>query len=470
MQFGLLLWPERLPVDAQNVFWLASGVNTAGLLILGLRWWPILLINAFPPWFCGFATFGMDLLGATSNALEALLAGWVILYLGKFQGRFDSLRAILALVTASLLAPWVNTVVVPTYMCLVGLYPWADYGKALGQWNFSNGAAMLIVTPLILKVLRPNWTLSHGLLERMVVAALTAGFCFAVFTAVWHGAGMNYTFLIFPVVIYTAVRFGLEETTVALGIVLVSIFASLALCAGIVPVTKAPGMIWFLQTFCWVLAATGLLMAALVAERHYAEVAKVEATLEAERAKLATLRYQMNPHFLFNALNSLRSSLPSTEPVARSIVTDLSFYLRSTLDGTEADCVTLREEVQNARNYLAIEQHRFGGRLRAVFHIDSAAEKRSVPVFLLQPLVENAVRHGLEASWKSFVITVSACVKNDHLQIEVANTGKWKTPGTHGGLGLENIRRRLRMLYGPRADLRICLDEELVRIQIEIPV
>ncbi len=470
MQFGLSLWPERLPVDTQNVFWLASGVNTAGLLALGLRWWPILLINAFPPWLCGFAPLGMDLLGATSNALEALLASWMILRLGKFEGRFDSLRSVIALVIASLLAPCVNTFLVPAYMCLVHLYPWADYGKALGQWNFSNGAALLIVTPLIMSVLRPNWTPSYRLLERMVLAVITAGLCFAAFGAVLHGTGMNYAFVIFPVVIYTAVRFGIGETAVVLGIVLLSIFVSLALYAGIVPTPKAPALIWFLQAFSWVLAATALLMAALAAERRHAEVAKIEATLEAERARLAALRYQMNPHFLFNALNSLRSSLPSSEPVARSIVTDLSSYLRSTLDGTETDCVMLREEVQNARDYLTIEQHRVGERLRMVFHIDSMAEEKSVPVFLLQPLVENAVRHGLEISWESCVITVSARVENNHLQIEVANTGKWRDSGTRSGLGLENIRRRLRMLYDARACLRVCQGEGLVRIQIEIPV
>lgn len=469
MQFGLTLWPERLPVNTQNVFWLASGVNTAGLLILGLRYWPVLLLNAFPAFLLGFETPGMCLIGATTNALEALLAAWMILRLGAFDGRFDSLRSVSVLVVASLVAPLINTLVLPAYMCAVGAYPWTDYANALGQWNLSNGAAMLILTPLILAMPRHDRVPGVRKAERVVVTLVAAGLCFTAFSAVFHGTGENYVFVVFPIVIYAAVRFGIRETASTLGIVLFSIFASLALSAHGLHPEKAPALIWFMQAFCWVLAATGLLMAALVAERRRAELGALEASLQAERARLSALRYQINPHFLFNALNSVRAALPISESVARGMITDLSSYLRSTLEAGEADSVPLCDEVRNVQDYLAIVQRRAGDRLQAVFEIDPVAAKKNVPAFLLQPLVENAIRHGLEASWEDCHITVTARNGDARLRIEVANTGRWREPGSHRGMGLENIRRRLQLLYGSKADLHIRHDGGNVRIQIEIP-
>lgn len=464
MQFGLFLWPERLPVNTQNIFWLASGVNAAGLLILGLRYWPVLLLNAFPAWLLGFETLPMCLIGATTNTLEALLAAWIILRPGAFGGCFDGLRSVAALLVASLIAPLANTLVVPVYMCAVAAYPWADYWSALSHWNLSNGASMLILAPLILSVARQRRAPDGHVAERAAVAAVTAGLCFAAFSAVCHGTGKNYVFVVFPIVIYAAVRFGIRETSATLGIVLLSVFVSLALNA-----QQAPAFIWFLQAFIWVLAATGLLMAALVAERRRAELGTLEASLQAECARLAALRYQINPHFLFNALNSVRAALPISESVAREMLTDLSGYLRSTLESGETDLVPLRDEVRAVQDYLAIERRRAGDRLQAVFEISPDTEEKNVPVFLLQPLVENAIRHGLETSWERCVITISARNADSRLHIEVANTGRWREPDTQGGIGQKNIRRRLQMLYDSRADFRIRHDGGIVRIQIEIP-
>src|SRR5690606_2680013 len=114
--------------------------------------------------------------------------------------------------------------------------------------------------------------------------------------------------------------------------------------------------------------------------------------------------------------------------------TDLSGYLRSALDGGECERVPLRDEVCSVRNYLAIEERRCGERLRTTFGIDSDAAEKDVPVFLLQPLVENAIRHNLETSWKPCHITITAHIEDSHLCIEVANTGCWREPGGRKGI------------------------------------
>jgi len=469
IEFGLYLWPEGLAVNTQNIFWLATGVNTAGLLLLGLRYWPVLLLNAFPAWILG-GPLAMSLLGSCTNALEALLAAWMILRLGGFAGRFDSIRSVGVLLIASLIAPLVNTIVIPAYLCAAGMYPWSEYGRALGNWNLSNGAAMLFITPLAVTVFRRDWGREGRMIELVCAGILATALSFIGFDATLHGVGMNLAFLAFPAIIYIAARYGIGETTVALGLTLLTVYASLALHAPIKPSAEIPAMIWFLQAFCWVLAATGLLVAALGTERRVAERASLEATLTAEKARLAALRYQINPHFLFNALNSVRATLPLSEAVAREMITDLAGYLRSTLNTGEEEMIALGEELRSVQEYLRIEERRFGDHLQTKLRIEENAEKVEVPIFLLQPLVENAIRHGLEASRDVCVVEITAGCREERLVIQVSNTGQWKDPGERKGVGLENIQRRLKLLYGEKASFQIEKGENAVGVRIELPV
>jgi integral membrane sensor domain MASE1 len=467
---GLALWPERLPVNSQNVFWLASGINTAGLLLLGLRYWPVLLLNAFPPWLLGLEPLGMCVVGAAANAGEAVLAAGIILRFGHFAGKFDHLRPVGALVVASFLAPLVNTLVIPAFLCAQGLFPWSDYGRALGNWNLSNGAAMLMVAPLLVAVMQRDWNPPARTAERIFVGMAAAALCFVAFDAVFRGTGMNFAFLVFPVVIYTAVRFGPGETSAILGLMLAAIYGALAWHGRGLPVAQAVEAIWFVQAFCWVLAATGLLVAALGVERRRAETRSLEASLREERARLAALRYQINPHFLFNALNSIRACLPLSEAVPREMITDLAGYLRTTLDGGETEQAPLRDEIRSVQEYLRIEQRRFGERLVPRFLIEPGAGEKIVPVFLLQPLVENAIRHGLEASREPCRVEVSARCGEGRLHLEVANSGAWRDPGPRRGVGLENTRRRLAALYRSEAAFAQTEADGWVRVQISLPL
>ena len=472
--FGLWLWPERLPVNSQNIFWLASGVNLAGLLLLGLRYGPLLLLNAFPAWLLIGEPLDLCLLGAAANALEAVLGAWLIRRNSSPSPgpapALESLRSIGALVIASLVAPLANTLLIPAYLCAKGTYPWSEYGHALGNWNLSNGTAILIVTPLLLSLLRPAPAPDGRGRERLLAACFCAAFSYLAFSALFAGKGMNIAFLAFLPILYLAVRFGLRETALGLGITLAGLYAALITHSHAQPLPAIPALVWFTQTITWVLAATGLLLAVLGTERREAERRSLQASVMAGQARLAALRYQINPHFLFNALNSIRSTLPLSETTPRDMITTLSGYLRATLETGDATHVPLRDEVHQLTQYLRIEQHRFGPDLIPSFDIPANTASLPVPSFLLQPLVENAIRHGLEKNPGPCRITLRACRTGGELHLTVANTGPWREPHPAVHTGLENIRRRLQLLYGPAASLAIEAGAETVRIHLILPL
>ena len=186
---------------------------------------------------------------------------------------------------------------------------------------------------------------------------------------------------------------------------------------------------------------------------------------QATSAQLAMLRYQLNPHFLFNTLNSISTLvlLKQTEP-ANAMLTRLSSFLRHTLVSQPGGKVTLAEEVETLRLYLGIERMRFEERLRTEFEIEPAAAHASLPSMLLQPLVENAIKYAVSAQEEGARISVSARLVGNRLRVTVSDTG----PGLHRGparpslplamtgdgqtvstgVGLANIRDRLAQAYG----------------------
>jgi LytS/YehU family sensor histidine kinase len=188
-------------------------------------------------------------------------------------------------------------------------------------------------------------------------------------------------------------------------------------------------------------------------------------TLQAEalahQAQLDMLRYQLNPHFLFNALNSIRASIDEDSRRAKRLVTEFSEFLRYSLLNNNSIKVALKDEIEAVRNYLAIEKIRFEDKLDVAFHVEPAAEDFELPGFLIHPLVENAVKHGMATNSSVLRIQVSAKVRDSELEVEVANTGKLRqtAPTDNGtGIGLTNVRERLAKLYPDRS--RFTLREE----------
>ena len=191
----------------------------------------------------------------------------------------------------------------------------------------------------------------------------------------------------------------------------------------------------------------------LITERQTRQLLKLEAT--ASSAQLAMLRYQLNPHFLFNTLNSISTLvlLKQTER-ANAMLSRLASFLRYTLVNEPEAQVTVEQEVETLKLYLDIEKMRFEERLRARFEIDARTAKARLPSLLLQPLVENAIKYAVTPQEAGAEIAVVARLVGERVQITVSDTGPGLNDtavrGSHStGVGLANTRDRLAQAFGP---------------------
>jgi signal transduction histidine kinase len=239
------------------------------------------------------------------------------------------------------------------------------------------------------------------------------------------------------------------------------------------------------------LAGMGAIVYLLSAGLHYAVMA-AEASREAEEraaearslardAQLHALRMQINPHFLFNSLHSIAALATMDSARAREMCVRLSEFLRSSLGLGERENIPLREELALARSYLDVEHVRFGERLKVRDEIEAGCEECGVPALLLQPLVENAVKHGIAHKQLGGDVVIRARVERikdegRQLLITIEDTGAGATPqalqrGRSAGVGLRNVERRLECQYGTAASVSIrTTPGEGTVVDIRLPV
>jgi len=192
-----------------------------------------------------------------------------------------------------------------------------------------------------------------------------------------------------------------------------------------------------------------------------------EAVSEAHRMELRMLRAQLDPHFLFNSLNGIATQIRSHPDSATEMVRELSDYLRYSLDHRKRAVGPLSDELDAMKAYLEIEKARFGERLSVRIDASAEARCRDVPSFLLQPLVENAIKHGLSSSRQPMELILSASVQDDLLDIEIANTGSLPSAdSTKDGVGLDTLRRRLDLNYPRRHKFVLVADHGRVRANL----
>jgi LytS/YehU family sensor histidine kinase len=204
--------------------------------------------------------------------------------------------------------------------------------------------------------------------------------------------------------------------------------------------------------------------------------ALAEAEARAQRAELLLLKAQANPHFLFNAFNTILAGLEGEPKALQPMVQGLADYLRYSLRHREKADAPLSEEFDAAANYLAVEKARFGADLETECRLGPAARDSSVPAVLVQPLIENAVKHGMKTSPMPLRVSVTADMADDgRVCIEVTNSGEWIEPaagGTEaheGGHGLGILRRRLGILYGDRHAFDVEARHGEVRVRVMVP-
>lgn len=183
------------------------------------------------------------------------------------------------------------------------------------------------------------------------------------------------------------------------------------------------------------------------------------AQLESEltKAQLHALKMQIHPHFLFNTLHSISTLMYRDVRSADRMVTHLSDLLRTTLDRSEEQDITLEEEVRFLEKYLRIEKARLGDRLTVDMDMETGVKEARVPSFVLQPLVENAVKHGIAPYSHPGTIDVRAWAEGGHLRLQVADNGPGMPEGVSvlgNGVGLSNLQARLTTLYGSAVDMQ----------------
>lgn len=223
-----------------------------------------------------------------------------------------------------------------------------------------------------------------------------------------------------------------------------------------------------------VLAAMICLIYILSIAFHYVLLA-VESSRRAEilsrEAELKALKAQVNPHFLFNGLNSV-SALTSADPVkAREMCVRLSDFLRTSLRLGERTSIPFGEELALTRTYLEVEQVRFGQRLRVMQDFDAGCAACDVPPLLFQPLVENAIKHGVATLVEGGEIVMTGRRSSEGLRVVVENPFDPEAPASHkNGFGLASVRNRLHARYGNAAKLEIEVNQNRYRVALWMPV
>ena len=187
------------------------------------------------------------------------------------------------------------------------------------------------------------------------------------------------------------------------------------------------------------------------------------------RAELDALQAKINPHFLFNTLNSIASLISENPAVAESTVEKLSELFRYTLQRSGNNTVRLSEEMEIVRSYLEIEKVRFGDRLRFEIRADESLNDFRIPPLLIQPLVENSIKHGIATEPLGGSVDVEASRRGNTCIVSVTDSGKgFSATGEDPGFGLKSIRERLNLVYGGRASLRVQAGSS--QVQITLPL
>ncbi|MFQ5486807.1 MAG: sensor histidine kinase [Desulfobacterales bacterium] len=190
-----------------------------------------------------------------------------------------------------------------------------------------------------------------------------------------------------------------------------------------------------------------------------------------KEAELKSLKFQINPHFIFNSLNSINSLTVTNPQKAGDMTIKLADYLRSTLSKNEQQKVKLKEELDSVKLYLDIETIRFGDKIKYLESVQPECLEQTIPSMILQPLFENAVKHGVYESLENVEITFSCSLNQTFLKIQIENQFDPETEPRKGeGIGLRNIRERLEKTYSIHDLMKIEKENGLFTVKLFIPI
>ncbi len=201
------------------------------------------------------------------------------------------------------------------------------------------------------------------------------------------------------------------------------------------------------------------------------EVEKVRLESLVKELELKTIKSHINPHFIFNALNSIRALVDENPQRARTAITELSNILRSSMQAEKVEMAPFERELNIVKDYLALEQIRFEDRLKVEYDIDDDTLDQPVPPMMLQTLVENAIKHGVSKHVNGGTIKIISDFKDNHHELIVLNSGKLNGQRNEEGFGIIGTQNRLNLLYGVKAHFELNdINGNMVEAKVIIPV
>lgn len=232
------------------------------------------------------------------------------------------------------------------------------------------------------------------------------------------------------------------------------------------------GRFWWDIIFNFILIALWLLIYMVwhyVLKNSRDQLDRLNLEKTVKELELKTIKSHINPHFIFNSLNSIRALVEENPARARTAITELSNILRSSLQVEKLETVPLERELNIVKDYLALEQMRFEERLQINLDIDEKTLKQPIPPMMLQTLVENAIKHGISKRINGGKINIISKLKGDRVEILVQNTGRMESDAE--GFGIKSTRNRLQFLHNGQSVFSISnLNENMVQAQIKMPV
>lgn len=472
-------WFEVEPGIAISIWYPPCGLALSLLVLLGPRFAPVVFLTNFATAWTGAsagalwtAVFFPGLLTATYAVAAWAVRRWhgPRLLPGGARGTFVFCATIImAPLVAATIGTGVSSALHPTQSSA----PWWQFLLSVRDWWIGDASGLLTVVPVAMVFAGP-WLDGQRVVERA-----RAGRTGKIGLAALRGAvllGTLLLVLIVPVLrehrafylcflplVWICVHHGLPGATLATLATMIVGLVGMRLAG----TTAAYSYVFLL--FVVAVAGVGLGLGTVVTRRNEAEArlaasnaelarlrqlefdAKVAAQLGEEKARLEVLRYQLNPHFLYNSLNSIYGLLFESARDAGEMVLRLSDFCRATLTSAPDDLPTLGAEVDALRSYLDVEKVRWGENLQTEFAVAPDVIALRLPPFLLLPLVENAIKYGGRTSPDVLSLRIAAHRTGESLHIEIANTGRWLAPDVtrpeSTGIGLENLRQRLRRYY-----------------------
>ena len=463
-----------------TLIWPAGGIALAAVILRGPWVAPGIVLPLWISCLMGGEGFLFALV-APVGTTAAILGGVHLLHKAGWNRRLSTSRDVLLLLGLGGLLPMMASgYLISLLLISAKAMPAAAFLAVGWLYGCANTAGTVVLTPVLLMAAegRFRWRNSQGLLHSLLPISCCVIAAWIAFGTSSGGAGSSgpsigntvavLAYLPFPFLVWTALTRGLPAAAAAiLAIVAIAVtytshgmgpFASVSLLNGI----------WQYEAYIAILTSTGLLLGAGSEAQRREHTLREEALVR--EAELERIKAQIHPHFLFNSLNAIHSLIGSDPRGARGGILSLSRLLRTSLDTAKESRIPLGKEMEIIRSYLELQKMRFEEGLETEIHVDGSAEEFPVAPMTIQPLVENAVKHGVIEGTGSVSITATA--SGDWLAVTISNLAQ---PGTdpsqwRDGVGLASVRTRIHDTWGDRAELNFAATPSgMVTTSLRIP-